>query len=205
MNTSTVDERVSNVQLAPPGAGLPPVELWIGRGLFKLWCWGGDVAKFTQKLESERRKIRQLYSSCDDATGARRILIPRLRGMEDSSRHWSVWMTLDHVRIVNNAMASTIRTLSAGEIPQRVASTAAVKPDISATGEVRSAYEASCDEVLAAAAASPNLRTAVRFAHPWFGPLDAFSWYALAGRHMDIHRKQLEQILAGLKQNGRRE
>jgi hypothetical protein len=31
------------------------------------------------------------------------VLIARPRGLEDSSRYWSVWMTLDHLRIVHLA------------------------------------------------------------------------------------------------------
>jgi len=34
--------------------------------------------------------------------------------------------------------------------------------------------------------------------HPWFGPLDAAGWHALAAGHMAIHRVQIERILQGL-------
>jgi hypothetical protein len=52
--------------------------------------------------------------------------------------------------------------------------------------------------VLASVTASPNLKTKTRFSHPWFGPLDASGWHAMAGSHMAIHRKQIERILQGL-------
>jgi hypothetical protein len=107
-------------------------------------------------------------------------------------------MTLDHLRIVNGVFVRFIGALARGIIPDGQASTAVVKPSTKANSDVFAAYEESCDALLAIVAASPNLHTAVRFAHPWFGPLDAAGWHALAGIHMSIHRKQIVRILAGL-------
>lgn len=185
--------------LASPGAGLPLPELWIARALFGARRWFGSRAAFDETLASERALIAALVRDLDPARGAIRTLIARPRGLEDSSRDWSVWMTLDHVRIVNKGIAGTIPLLARGEVPQRTASTAAVKPPPGTGPEVVAKYEASCDAVLAAAAAVPDLHTKARFAHPWFGPLDAAGWYALAGTHMRIHRVQIERILSLLR------
>jgi hypothetical protein len=77
-------------------------------------------------------------------------------------------------------------------------STANVKPNKSVTASVADAYEAACDKLLKTVGSVENLRTPARYAHPWFGPLDAFGWHALAGGHMGIHRVQLERIIRGL-------
>ncbi len=183
--------------LAPPGAGLPAFELFMGRILFGLRRRLGNRDGFTARFQRERERIRTLVESCEPGLRDRRVLIARVRGLEDSSRHWSVWMTLDHLRIVNGQMALVITALSQGQVPQRKASTAAVKPSPDADATVVEAYEASCDALLAAAAAVPELKTAARFEHPWFGPLDAAGWYALAGGHLAIHRRQLVRIIAG--------
>ena len=121
-----------------------------------------------------------------------------LRGLEDSSRNWSVWMTLDHLRITNDAFARFITDLTQGRIPEGKASTAAVKPSPTVTAAIEAEYEKSCDAVLATVAAAPDLKTRFRFAHPWFGPMDAAGWHALAGTHMGIHRAQIADIIAGL-------
>jgi hypothetical protein len=118
--------------------------------------------------------------------------------MEDSSRDWSVWMTLDHLRIVNREMARVIHDLTHGRPPEGKASTANVKPSPDAPAAVAGEYEAACDELMATVAAAPDLKTALRHAHPWFGPLDAAGWHVLAGGHMGIHRVQIERILDGL-------
>jgi hypothetical protein len=185
-------------RLAPPGAGLPKPELLVARLLFGLRRLTGSRESFNARFARERAALRALYVPCGAAAGARRVLIPRLRGLEDSSRHWSVWMTLDHLRIVNHAVAGTITLLGRSLVPPGTASTAAVKPAPDVTAAVAEEYEASCDALLAAVAAVPELRTAVRHAHPWFGPLDAHGWHALAALHLGIHRAQLERIRAGL-------
>ncbi len=127
------------VKLAPPGAGLPKPEWFIARlifGWFRRARSRGDLAAM---FEEERERILLLAGSCDPANGTRRTLIKRLPGLEDSSRDWSVFMTLEH------------------------------------------------------------LRTAARYRHPWFGPLDAAGWHAMAAFHLRLHRKQVEAILAAMQ------
>ena len=187
------------VQLAPPGAGLPKLELFIARIRFRRALQRGNRESFNAAFIRERDAIRELYESCDAATGSRRVLIKRLRGLEDSSRNWSVWMTLDHLRIVNRSIAGVITKLGQGVVPEGKVSTAAVKPSADVTASVVADYEASCDAVLAAVAATPNLKTSVRHVHPWFGPLDAFSWHALAAGHMRIHHGQIRRILETMR------
>ncbi|MDB6005941.1 MAG: hypothetical protein JWR15_2928 [Prosthecobacter sp.] len=107
-------------------------------------------------------------------------------------------MTLDHLRITNTALSRVITALTQGRVPPGKASTAAVKPNATVTAAVEAEFERSCDGVLAAITGAPDLKTQVRFAHPWFGPLDAFGWAAMAGTHMGIHRAQIQSILTGV-------
>lgn len=188
-------------KLAPPGAGLPKVELVVARLLFGLRRWRGSRPLFDARFQQEREAIRALFRTCDAETGARRILISRPRGLEDSSRYWSVWMTLDHLRIVHGHLIRVIEALTKGRVPEGEASTAAVKPSPEATAAVAAAYENSCETLLATVAAAPDLKTKVRYAHPWFGPLDAAGWHALAAGHLGIHRVQIERILQGLRES----
>ena len=185
-------------KLAAPGAGLPKVELFVARLLFAWQQRTGNRRSFDARFRKERERIRALVGACDAESGARRVLIRRPPGLEDSSRYWSVWMTLDHLRIVNGEIVRVIGALTKGQLPAGQASTAAVKPSPEVTAAVVAAYEESCDALLAVVAAAVELKTAVRFAHPWFGPLDAAGWHALAAGHMGIHRVQIERILAGL-------
>jgi hypothetical protein len=178
-----------------PGAGLPGVELAVARLLFRWKRMTGDPAGFRQRFLSERERVGRLVTGCPVKRRGERVLIDRVRGLEDSSRFWSVWMTLDHLRIVHGSVVRIVDSLQAGQVPAGAASTAAVKPSPAVGAEVEAAYEASCDRVLAAMERAGEGRSGVRFDHPWFGPLDARGWCALAGTHLRIHRLQMERIL----------
>jgi len=183
--------------LAPPGAGIPAIERLVGGAIFAFNRWRGTRERFTSQFQRERDAIGRQYRDVDPRTLNQRVLIPRLRGLEDSSRYWSVWMTLDHLRIVNSQMTQVIAALTHGRVPENKASTAAVKPRPDVGPDVQRAYEESCDRFLAFTASCSTLCTPVRYAHPWFGPLDGAGWHAMAGMHMAIHRAQITRILAG--------
>jgi hypothetical protein len=183
------------VKLAAPGAGLPGYELAVARLLFALRSWTYKTPKNTAHFNQERALVAALVKSCSPQKLRERVLIPRPRGLEDSSRHWSVLMTLDHLRMVNLACANAITELSQGRVPSGKASTANVKPSPDVTEAVIAAYEDSCQEVLTAASTARDLNHPARFAHPWFGPMSAWQWYMLAAVHLGLHRKQIEAIL----------
>jgi hypothetical protein len=198
MSTQTLQDS-TEPKLAPPGAGLPAPELFIARLLFGWRSLTGSRAVFNARFNAARRRIGELVGSCDADTASRRVLIRRLPGLEDSSRNWSVWMTLDHLRIVNLGVARTIELLGNGRVPTEAASTARVKPSPGADASVRETYEAACDKFLRAVETVADLKTPVRHAHPWFGPLDAYGWHGLGAGHMGLHRGQIEEILRTIK------
>ncbi len=188
-------------QLAPPGAGLPFPENLIARCLLGLKRLTGNSADFITHFIRERETISRLIGNLDETTLSRRVLIQRPRGLEDSSRYWSILMTLDHLRIVNLAFLGVIESLTHGRVPEGEASTAAVKPDPAVSLDVITEYEASCDALLETIAAVKKFKTQTRYSHPWFGPMDAHGWHALVGSHMSIHRTQIQRILASTLTN----
>jgi len=183
------------LRLAPPGAGLPWIEHQIARLLFGIRCRRGDRASFLRTFREEQEKIHSLVDSFPTAHRGKRILIARAVGLEDSSRHYSAWMVLDHLRIVNNACVEIITQLTQGVEMSGAVSTATVKPDPAAGAAVESLYEASCRDVIQTLESSPDLKTRHCFSHPWFGPLDAHDWAAMVAMHMGIHRNQLALML----------
>ena len=162
------------------------------------WRWPGTPKAFRRRFLAERELVRQLVERCPSARRGEPVLIDRVRGLEDSSRFWSVWMTLDHLRIVHASVTRILGALSVGQVPPGAASTAAVKPSLTVGAAVESEYETSCEQVLAAMERAGEGRSGVRFDHPWFGPLEARGWCALAGTHLRVHRVQMERILEQL-------
>lgn len=103
---------IEEPKLAPAGAGLPKPELFIARLMFAAQSRLGNRNSFNARFARERQAIRNLAGSYSTTSAATRVLIDRIPGLEDSSRYWSVWMTLDHLRIVNHGIARTIESLS---------------------------------------------------------------------------------------------
>lgn len=184
--------------LAAPGAGLPRIERWVAHLMIHWKAARTSRERAAAVFEDERAAILRLLDGCDPAAWARPVLIKRLPGLEDSSRYWSLLMVADHLRIVNREIAQVIAGLGAGRPPGGEASTAAVKPSPRVTAGVIAAFDRGCRDFAGAVAAVPDLRTALKFAHPWFGPMDAAGWHFMAGFHMQLHHRQMKLILAGL-------
>lgn len=184
-----------SVHLAPPGAGLPEAERLVAGLIFRWHCFTTSRTQAAAQIVTERDGLLALVKNCPPEKRTLRVLIPRLRGMEDSSRNWSVLMTLEHVRIVNAGFEQVITLLAQGRVPPHAASTAAVKPSPEAGPKVVEAFVQGCDSLARTVAALSDLHTSARYRHPWFGSLDAAGWHALAGSHMQLHRRQVESIV----------
>lgn len=186
-------------KLAAPGAGLPGPELLIARFVFRKFRNKHNADELNQLIQTHSDALCLAASNCDEATGRAQVLIKRLRGLEDSSRDWSVFMTLEHVRIVNDMVNGVMMLLSNGRVPDSEASTASVKPSPNVGSEVIEGLKESSGKLIERSQSIENLKTETKYAHPWFGELDAASWHAMAAFHMGLHVKQVESILEKMK------
>ena len=192
---------VEEPKLAAPGAGLPMPELVVARLMFKRRLRKGTRKSFRDKFESERAMLRKIVEAAGAELAGKRVLIERVRGLEDSSRYWSMWMTLEHLRIVHERMASVVEDLGRDMMPEGEVRTADVKPGAEVGEAALKEFEESCDRLMATFEGVRDLKTRLQFEHPWFGPLDAFGWFCLAAGHMSIHREQMERIAEGFGHN----
>lgn len=148
-------------------------------------------------FDKEGEKILALLRPLDAERLGRRVLVPRLRGLEDSSRFWSVSMAVEHLMIVGDLIRQAIVHLSRGEEPPGKADIAAVKPkgldDPAATVRAFEEFLERFRETMRKDVVDKN--SPLRFRHPWFGGLTAFQWHFLAAAHQNIHRKQILEIL----------
>ena len=109
-------------------------------------------------------------------------------------------MTLEHLIIVGEVMASGIVSISQGTKPQVKATVASVKPprDQDPTKSIdnyRSFMENFRDK-MQNEVKDRNSKTTIP--HPWFGEMTAHQWHCLAGLHQGIHRKQIQEIIKDL-------
>jgi len=149
-----------------------------------------------RRFNAEAGRIRRLVEPLDDSVAARRVLVPRLLGLEDSSRFWSPFMVVEHLVIVDTNMLGIMTDLVAGRLHPDEARIEDFKPAPSVGRASLVAFDRLVAQFNAQVPQWPDLRTRCRHAHPWFGPLDAHRWLSLAGLHHGIHRRQLGRILA---------
>lgn len=185
-------------RLAPPGAGLPWFEAfvtrWFGRRLFLArFDWESAqaaIARLSSRLAAEA-------TAMDDETFARRVLILRLRGLEDSSRHWSPEMVLEHLVITGGMFTEFILALSNGRPVTDPRGIADIKPRGGLGRAIIARFVAVHQALPArlATEAGPQ-RNGPAHLHPWFGKLNATEWLALTAVHLGLHVRQWRAILA---------
>lgn len=182
--------------LSRPGAGLPLPQLLLSRLVLAVASAVDSRESVLRRFNAESAPIRKLVEALDDAIGARPVLVPRLLGLEDSSRFWSPFMVVEHLVIVDTNMLRIMTDLVAGRLHPDPARIEDFKPRPSAGRSSLAAFDKLVEQFNAQVPHWPGLRTRCRHGHPWFGPLDAHRWLSLAGLHHGIHRRQLAQILA---------
>jgi hypothetical protein len=181
-------------RLEPPGAGIPRLEkLLIGAGI-------RTAARFLSKdqltrlFRSEAERAVARARALSEAEGRKQVLVGRFIGIEDSSRYWSVYMTLEHLVIVNSAIAALLPQLYSGRVIGTEVRIEEVKPVPEAGPEQLDDLLALVERYTDLVDKLGNLRAGTTLEHPWFGALSAAQWHALATIHNSTHRRQIERI-----------
>ena len=191
-----MSEKVT-AQLEKPGAGVPWFERQLIHLALKLLSVMRDKDTLADLFLTESDKIISLVEQFEDEDLTKRVLIDRLRGIEDSSRDWSAMMTLEHLNIVNTGLMGIIRTLlhpKGGQLP--AVKIENVKPSEDAGVEMIDAFALNNQKVLKQLVQIKSMEPSATHPHPWFGEFKAKHWLCLLAVHMKLHRKQIEKILA---------
>lgn len=154
-----------------------------------------DRERALERFHGEAERVVSLVTPLTEEEGRRPVLVKRLRGMEDSSRYWSPYMIVQHLVIVDRAMLMMIRLISSGKTTDRKSGTADVKPSPNAGPEAVDEFRTLLVRWQETLSEIPDLRGGSRHPHPWFGPLNAHEWLAVAAQHHGIHRRQMEMVL----------
>lgn len=188
--------------LDKPGAGIPLyqklyLQLYVKPFISARSDWDEDTRAFNMI----NAKLLDAVGKLDEDRLFKRVLVPPQRGLEDSSRYWSVSMTMEHLLIVGEGVKKIIASLSQGIVPDGKADTARVKPvGIATARDVLGQYRVFAEKTPAEIDASvKDRKSKATFAHPWFGPFTAHQWHWLLAIHTGLHLKQIRAIIAGLK------
>ena len=182
------------INLQPPGAGLPFHEQAVAKIIARL-LWPLETQnKALERFNREADIILELVGSIPSEQARMPVLIKRFIGIEDSSRNWSVFMVLDHLRIVDESTAQIIKAISIDRPYTKEIRIQDVKPNINADSASAEAFANTVASFEKTIRQLGTLNQNLSHAHPWFGLLNAHGWLCLAGFHHRIHRRQIERI-----------
>ena len=135
------------------------------------------------------QNIVQIANTVTPDKAAKPTLIPRPMSLEDSSRNWSIIMTIEHLLITGVAMQEITEQLSSGICPTKIVRIEDVKPRPGQSPDnilkdylnFLNQYEESIGKL------GDLNNQEFKHEHPWFGALTAHDWLALNAAH---HRLQ---------------
>lgn len=187
--------------LGKAGAGLPKLQTLLLRHIgFPLLRQFMSWDRALERFEAEGSKVLQLVTELKQEQMNTKVLVPKTFGIEDNSRYYSAAMVLWHLVYVGETICDGITSLSRGEDLDFTVKIENFKPFVDISPNIVNDYQAFLSNY------RPTLNDKIQdrnrpnyHSHPWFGPLNPHGWLVLSAVHQLIHRRQLENIVKGLK------
>ncbi len=200
MNDSTKDSQQLIKDLGKAGGGLST-----GRAFFLRYVgfpFLNSIVSWERALdifEKEGEKVLSLACSMDKDKLFERVLVPKLFGLEDNSRYYSIAMALEHLLVVGNALQNRIPSLSQGKSLDKEIKIEDYKPYMKIDDGIIDEYEIFLHSFRKKLEENvDNIYLENRHEHPWFGALKAKDWAVMGAIHQIVHRRQIEAIIRGL-------
>lgn len=182
----------------PPLALLPAHERHIADLGVRAYASVASPAAILRLFRTEAGRTLAMSRRLTRAQGFERVAISRFAGIERESCHWSVYMTLDHLVMVNTAITALIHAICVDADHGVEIQLADVWPHENAGADRIHALSAVVERYSRLIERLGSLRSRARYPHPWFGTLTARQWHALAAIHNRTHRIQIEKIVQRL-------
>jgi hypothetical protein len=185
--------------LDPVRAGIPWHERRIADLGLRIYASFVSPAAILRAFRRDALQARTLAQGISEEQGRLQVRIPRFPGIEEASRDWSVYMTLDHLVMVNTAIMVLLHAMCSDHNHGAEIRMEDVRPHADAGRDRIPALEAAVERYTDVVERLGTLRSRERHTHPWFGPLTARQWHAVAAIHNRTHRAQIEKIIRRLQ------
>jgi len=200
MNDSTKDSQELIKDLGKAGGGLSSGRAFFLRYLgFPLLNSIISWERALDIFEKEGKKVLSLARSMEKDKLFERVLVPKLFGLEDNSRYYSVAMVIEHLLIVGTALKKRIPLLSQGKDLDKEIKIEDYKPYMEIDDTIIDQYEIFLHSFRKEVEENvDNIYLENCHEHPWFGELKAKDWSVMGAIHQVVHRRQMEAIIRGL-------
>ena len=185
-------------KLQNPGAGVPASQLFFLKLYFGLKCRLSSQKSLASDYQKHRKWIIETIRLLKEKEKSKQVLISPTMALEDSSRNWSIFQTLEHLTIVDTGLTGIIKDLTALRTPSTIVRTKDVKPSDNPGPSAEKTFISLTSRSTRQLRELPVERGGPTHAHPWFGELDAHQWLALRTVHLSVHIRQMKKILTQL-------
>ncbi len=179
---------------------IPPFEMNSARFWIKSIGMVRSASSLLDSFQQESAILEHIYEDSESYDVFDPYPIPRIWGLPESSRQWSVAMVLRHVCLVQADLIDLIEILSQETSPRGMFDWDGYCPEESVGTEVHSQFvqvnRLYCNQVQSLLDRAGPMQSEARFRHPWFGHLNARQWHAFALFHVWVHRRQAQKIVA---------
>jgi len=199
MKHNNIDSQEIIHELGKSGAGISPTKVILAKYIMfpllnRTISWYGAWNVF----ESEGQKIIDMSYKLDSEQLFQRVLVPKLFGLEDNSRYYSVAMVLEHLLSVGRALETRVPILSRGIELKGDIKIEDVKPYNAIDDDIVEQFEEFISHFREQIEDCDDIHIDNASPHPWFGAFNPKQWSILGMVHQVIHRRQIEAIIKAL-------
>ncbi|QKF66835.1 hypothetical protein AVENP_1281 [Arcobacter venerupis] len=183
--------------LGKAGHGLPKIDAiflkHIGFPILKTFISWDNAMKF---FEYEGKEILNLVKDLPKDKLFKKVLIPKIFGIEDNSRYYSPAMVLWHLLYVGETLQEGIVSLSKNEKIDFTVKIENFKPFVQIDEDIVEKYEKFLNNYKKFIERNiENKYINNCLSHPWFGCLNPHQWLVMSAIHQMVHKKQIKKIL----------
>lgn len=185
-------------KLEKAGKGLPKTDAiflkYIGFPILKTFISWDNAFKF---FEYQGKEILNLVKDLPKDKLFKKVLIPKIFGIEDNSRYYSPAMVLWHLIYVGECLQEGIVNLSKNEKIDFTVKIENFKPFVEIDEDIVEKYEIFLNNYrkFIETNVKDKYITNCHF-HPWFGCLNPHQWLVMSAIHQMVHSRQIKKILS---------
>ncbi|MDD2887122.1 MAG: hypothetical protein PHY66_04930 [Aliarcobacter sp.] len=183
--------------LGKAGHGLPKIDAiflkHIGFPILKTFISWDNAMKF---FEYEGKEVLNLVKDLPKDKLFKKVLIPKIFGIEDNSRYYSPAMVLWHLLYVGVTLQEGIVSLSKNEKIDFTVKIENFKPFVQIDEDIVEKYENFLNNYRKFIETNiENKYINNCLSHPWFGCLNPHQWLVMSAIHQMVHKRQIKKIL----------
>lgn len=179
---------------------IPPFEIQYARFWIKTRSLLFNEQKLLEQFKIETDELLRIYDQDESYDVFRPYPIPRITGLSDSARRWSIAMILEFLTLVVSDYIRIVESLNRGVAPKGMFELDLYQPNASVGPEIRELYVESIEVYIQLINSQlqhvGRLDTSTYFSHGWYGQLNARQWNASAPFQASVCRRHAQKVIA---------